>query len=87
LEVRIQNTGFTLAEFDVLNTQVSKPQRDPSEGTNTKTFVISCIATTDSQAPLDIPESFARDNFAFPAELSVVPLHCFVLKVLSTQME
>ena len=84
LEVRIQNTGPTLAEFDVLSTQVSKAQRDLSEGTKTKTWVISCIASTDSQAPPDIPESFARNNFAFPAELSVVPLQRFVLKVLST---
>jgi hypothetical protein len=72
LEVPIQNTGPTLAEFDVLNTQVTKAQRDVSEGTKTKTWVISCIVSTDSQAPLDIPEGFARDNFAFPAELSVV---------------
>jgi hypothetical protein len=84
LEVRIQNTGPTLAEFDVLNTQVSKAQRDLSEGTNTKTCVVSRIAGTDSQAPLDIPKSFARDNFALPAELSVVPLQCFLLKFLST---
>jgi len=84
LEVRIQNTGPTLAEFDAVNTHVSKAQRQLSEGTNTKMCVISRIASADSQAPLDIPESFARDNFAFPAELSAVPLQCFALKVRST---
>jgi hypothetical protein len=73
-----------LAEFDVLKAQISEAQRDLSEGTYTKTCVIRRIASTDSQAPLDIPESFARDIFAFPTELSVVPLQCFVLKVLST---